>query len=169
MGAAAAAVHHVQPPRGKTAALHQGGYALNNLGVFQWLKAVEQRCNPCRIDHHHQQAKSYPYRPGPQPPGLACLLHEPQDERGQRQAEQGGKHCIFEQIGQPQRRGAGIEAKTCFQPEGAIPAQRQFEQPLQNGEPRKQAQLLQHRRTEAFQRKTMQDLQTAPHSPAQQQ
>ena len=168
VGAAAAAVHHKQALGREAAALHECRHAGFERFIFQWLEFVEQRCDEGGVDHHQQQVETHPEAPGPQPPQRACSAHQPEDQRGNRQPDDGAHQQALEGIRQPQAPGHLVEAKPFFHHEGLVQRQGQVDQSADGSKGHQQCHLLPHAATQHAKQRLVQCIQAAQQGPAQQ-
>ena len=124
MRRALAAVHHIKSLGGKAAALHQSRNPGFQAVVFKRFELVEDRCDHRRVQHQHQQVKTHPCCPCPQPPERAGAVHQPQNKRHDRQPDHHADQRRLEQIGQPKLQAHFVEAKALFNAEGAVQRER---------------------------------------------
>ena len=115
--AALGAVHHEQALGGEADALHQAFDARFQAVVGQRREFVEQRRDHGRVQHHHQQLEAAPDHPRIQPPQLAGLVHQRQDDPDQRQADGGAEQHALDHVGHPQADRHLVEAEALLQHE----------------------------------------------------
>ena len=145
MGRAAAAVHHEQAAGTELAARQQRQDAFLDRSVGQRLEAVEERGNDGGKEQQHHHVEADPEGPGPQPPALAGVLHQRDEGRQQRQAQQGANEQRLQVVGHEERRRHAVEAEAGFQPEMPPPVHRQLGQADEKQRGAHDEQLLQER------------------------
>lgn len=85
--------------------------------VLQRLELVEDRCDEGRVDQQDEHLERDPDDPGPQPPQAAGLVHQPQHDEQQRQAERSAEQGIFQHVGEEQPLRHPVEAEPLFDSE----------------------------------------------------
>ena len=144
MGRAFAAVHHEQAFGLKAAARHQTLHARLQGLVGERLELVEQGRDDGRVEHQHKQVEDHPRAPGPEPPQGAGGAHQPQHQRGNRQADQRTDQRALEHVGEVQLPRHPVEAEALFDAEGAVQLERQIERAADHDKGRQQRELVGH-------------------------
>ena len=122
------AINHEYALGLEAAALQQGVDALLQMFIIERGEFIEQGRDEYRVSPHHQQGKSRPYRPGVEPPVIAGLVHQPQNDCNQRYADHQHQCTGFDQIHQPGFESGFIEAKALFNDKGGIQREGQIQQ-----------------------------------------
>ena len=99
---------------------------------------------------------------------MPALPHEPQNQRDQRQADQGREQGGLEQISQPQARRGLVEPKALLQHKGLVQRAGQVNQAADQRKAGQQRHLLGHAGADGLQQQLVEPVQPAKNRPAQQ-
>jgi hypothetical protein len=144
MRAALRAIHHEQALGSKADAAHQTFNALAQAVIGERRELVEERCNDRGEEHQHQQLESAPYQPGIQPPEIAGLFHQHQDDPDQRQADRSAQQGGLDKIGDEKPGRHLVEAETLLHYELLVVLERKIDQARDHRKGGEQADLVTH-------------------------
>ncbi len=104
-------VHDVETAVGEAAAREQRLDRVARGTRRQRRELVEQRRDHGGVERQQQELERDPRRPRPDPPQRPGGAHQPQHERGERQAEHGADQDALREVGHPERARGPVEAE----------------------------------------------------------
>jgi hypothetical protein len=88
--------------------------------IPKWSKAVKERRDESGKQEENEEIERHPGHPDIKPPEIAHYLHQPENEKQERDAERGGQHGLFKKVYRKEFRSHAIEAEPSLEDERAI-------------------------------------------------